>query len=411
MNIISEQNDISKINFVAGMSDPGEMIRCGYRPELRRRSGETDKDYAARIYPLVMALPQNERDMILNAAIRRASLDTSNGKIAMFSGSGIVPWHGLGTVVSGLATAKEALELASLNWTVKPMPVTVNGRVLDLKDQQGIVRSDTGDCLGIVKGRYTPIQNADAFDFFDRIVGEGKAVYDTAGSLRGGKQVWLLAKVNGPTHINGDEHRQWCLMVTSHDGSYAQQLSWVCERVVCANTLSIAMRGQSNKVTIRHTKNWQDKEKEARRVLGFGERYFDTIQEALSTLGSKLLTAEQMTQFSQVLVPAKDENDIPTQTKNIRAEIDRLFARGDGNKGSTRWDALNAVTDYVDHSRTLRGDNSTRLESSLLGSGSLLKQRAFDLLSSDSLMDQLMQGDFKPESRTIDSDFARLLNN
>lgn len=341
-------------------------------------------------------------------------LSIQNGAAEMFSGSNTLPWHKLGTVVAGLLTAQEALEAAHLNWLVKGYPVTVNGKLLDFPDPkaglkfgqhagerdksgastentwQGICREDTGDCLGIMRGRYAPIQNAEAFAFFDRLVGDGKAVYDTAGALRGGRQVWLLAKVDGMVKIGRDDHEQYALMVTSHDGSYSLMCCFVMVRVVCANTLSIALDGAKNMVKIRHTQSWSDKEAEARRVLGIGEKYFATVQDALGSLGSHLLTPDQMADFSRVLVPCENEKDVPTRTANIRAELNRLFERGAGNQGATRFDAFQAVSDYADHVQTLRGANSTRIESAILGSGAQLKQKAFEYLTSEELMSALL---------------------
>lgn len=263
-----------------------------------------------------------------------------------------------------------------------------------------------------MKGRYECIQNNDALDFLDSLVGHGEAVYDTAGALRGGRQVWLLAKVNGLRKLNGDDHQTWCLAVTSHDGSYTLMLQWVYERVVCANTLNIALKGAQSQVKIRHCKNWGDKEKEARRALGLGNDYFATVQEAVKKLGDALLTPAQMAEFTRVLVPAKDEKEVPTRTLNIRAEIDRLFQRGAGNHGATRWDAMNAVTDYADHFQTMRGQNSSRLETSILGSGAQIKQRAFDLLTDEDLMRTLLDRPHKvtTASTQAGSDFAALLN-
>lgn len=340
-------------------------------------------------------------------------ISQTNGIAEIVCGSGKAPWHGLGAVVKGLLTSKDALERAHLDWRVIEQRVNVNGVSLPETEYKAICRSDNLNCLGIVKGRYEPIQNSEAFDFFDSICGQGEAVYDTAGALRGGKQVWLLAKVDGSQTICGDEHRTYALLLTSHDGSFATQINWVTERVVCANTLSIAMRGAQNVLKIRHTANWKDKAEQAVRVLKAGQSYFANVQEALEGLGKHLLTPDQMVEFSKVLVPAKDENEIPKRTQNIRDELNRLFETGAGNKGQSRYDALQAVTDYADHFQTIRGTNSTRLESGLLGSGAELKQRAFDMLTSEDLMQSLMSKSYKPnESATsFGTDFARLIGN
>lgn len=346
-------------------------------------------------------------------------LSIQDGQAEMVSARGITPWHKLGTVVTGQLTAREALAAAHLDWQVKGQPVSVGGVQLPFPDPkadstentwQAICRQDTGACLGISKGRYECIQNADAFDFFDALVGQGEAVYDTAGALRGGRQVWLLAKVNGTTVVNGDDHNTWALLVTSHDSSYPVMVQWVYERVVCANTMSIALRGAKNQFKVRHCKSWKDKEEQARIALGLGQNYFRTVQEELAHLGNSLLTPEQMTAFTEALIPASDPKEVSTRTTNIRADIDRLFGRGAGNKGQTRWDAFNAVTDYVDHEQSTRGKNSTRLETSILGNGAQLKQRAYDMLQDDSLMTSLLQGEHTTTRSTVaGADFARLL--
>lgn len=312
-----------------------------------------------------------------------------NGRAEMFSGNNVLPWHELGTIVQGLLSAKEAIEAAHLGWKAVAMPVTVAGKELSLDDYQGICREDTLDTLGIVKGRYEIIQNSECFSFMDSLVGDGEIRYETAGALRGGKQVWMLAKYNGEIVINKDQHRLWLLLVTSHDGSKCLECCWVTERVVCANTLSIALNGKSNSIKIRHSADWQAKRDEAKRVLGLTKEYFTEQSKALSTLGDKAVSLDQMVAFTEALIPCKDK-DVPTRTKNIRSEIASLFTNGAGNHGQTRWDALNAVTDYVDHSATIRGQN-TRMESALWGSGAQLKQRAYEILTDDQSMNLLAQ--------------------
>jgi len=161
-------------------------------------------------------------------------------------------------------------------------------------------------------------------------------------------------------------------------------------RVVCQNTLNLALSGAKNIVKIRHTENWKDTEAEAARVLGLGEHYFKSIQEHLGRLTEQLLTPAQMADFSALLFPVKEGEQVPTRTQNIRDEINRLFQSGPGNHGRSRWDALNAVTDYADHYQTLRGVNSTRVESAILGSGAQLKQKAFEYLTSEEIMSALL---------------------
>lgn len=338
----------------------------------------------------------------------------------MFSGNNVVPWHKLGNVVAGLLKAVDAIVAAHLDWHVTGMTVSVNGQNLKFPSAddstdcyQGICRTDTGACLGIVKGRYTTIQNKDCFDFLDTLVSGGNIQYETAGALRGGKVVWMLAKYDGELEINGDKHQQWLLCVNSHDGSTPLMIQWVTVRVVCQNTLSIAMSGAKNQVRIRHLKNWEDKAAEAQRILGLTKEYFSEVRKALAGLNEKRMTMPNMQAFTRVLFPAKDENDVPTKTSNIRNGVAGLFnVPAVGTHGSSRWDALNAVTDYADHYSLLRGTNSSRLESALLGSAGDLKQRAFEYLTNDDLMTQLFAQPSIPMATGVvgGRDFASLIN-
>lgn len=340
-----------------------------------------------------------------------------NGVAEMFSGNQVVPWHKLGQVVAGLLTAKEAIEAAHLGWQVDLEPIyTKNDGFHEIPSYFGVVRQDTHQAVGVVKTRYTPIQNTEAFDFIDSLVADGQMKYETAGALRGGSLIWIMAKYNGSIKINGDEHKQWCLLVTSHDGSKPLSLQWVTERVVCANTLSIALRGATNRIAIRHAKEWEGKRDEAKRVLGLTEDYFTALQRGLGGLNEQPMTQDDMQAFTRLLFPCdkKDEKDIPTRTSNMRWGVERLFNRAPcGTNGASRWDALNAVTDYADHYATLRGEQSTRLESSLMGSASQLKQRAYDLLTAEDFTARLIAArPFKPTVQPTASgsdDFARLI--
>ena len=347
-------------------------------------------------------------------------LSVQNGRAEMFSGNNMVPWHKMGEVVAGLLTAKEAIEAAHLGWKVVPQPVTVNGKVLPFPTEksstgayQGICREDTGDCLGIMRGnRYEPIQNTDCFDFMDNLVGDGGLRYETAGALRGGQKVWMMAQYNGGFELNGDEHKQWLLLVSSHDGSTPLMVQWVTERVVCANTLSVALRGAKNQIRIRHTSKWSEKVTQAKRVLGLTVDYFAEMRTALAGLNMMPLTPDQMGDFARLLLPVTDEKNVPTRTQSVRNEIVSLFDKGAGNRGASRWDALQAVTDYADHGQTLRGATS-RLESALLGSGAELKQRAFDLLTSEDIMADLLNRKHVASAvaPAVSTDFARLMGN
>jgi phage/plasmid-like protein (TIGR03299 family) len=294
----------------------------------------------------------------------------------MFSGSNTTPWHGLGTVVSGLLNSRDAIAAAGLDWTVEKRNLTTSDGML-LPDWVATVRTDTKAPLGVVStDDYKIVQNVEAFDFFDSVIKSKSAVYDTAGSLRGGKRVWIMAKLSGDFFIGKDAHERFALLVTSHDRSYSLMMQLITTRVVCQNTLSVALGRATNQIKIAHRGDIRSKESAAREALGIANNYFAGMKEVIERLSSQIMLNRQMTRLTEVLIPSHTEDKVAsTRALTIRKDIEELFWRGAGNKGINRYDALNAVTDYVDHSRTVR-KTGNRLESSILGSGARIKQRA-----------------------------------
>jgi phage/plasmid-like protein (TIGR03299 family) len=311
-------------------------------------------------------------------------LTINDGKAEMFSGQGITPWHKLGTVVNGLLTAKEAIDAARLNWNVSLREVFVDGKPFD--ENKATVRDDNNRVLSVVGNRYHVIQNSEAFSFFDEVVGEGQAVYDTAGSLKGGKKVWIMAKLNGNLFVSNNEEDKIdknVLLTTSHDGSSGLWMQIVSTRVVCANTLSIALNGATNEIKIRHTQSYGSKKRQAMEVLGLCNAYFDNLQGLIDKMSNTEVSRKEAQDFILKLIP--DSKDEPsTRSQNVRNDIETLFLRGKGNHGKTQWDLLNGVTEFVDHNRSTRtksGEDEGRFTSAMLGSGYQLKARAFQLLN------------------------------
>jgi phage/plasmid-like protein (TIGR03299 family) len=305
----------------------------------------------------------------------------------MFSGRGITPWHGLGTVVDGLLTASQALEAAHLDWRVVTAQITaqVGGRSVPVEGHKAIVRSDINSPLSVMSDKYHPIQNSEAFEFFDAVVGDGQAVYDTAGALHGGRRVWIMARLPKALFIEGEELERNILLVTSHDGSSTLKMMHVTTRVVCQNTLTIALRGATHSVSILHRANYKDRVAEAQRALKVSYGYFDQLSVLISQLAKAPFAKSEMRGFTEKLLPIA-EGDRAPRTEKAREEINTLFRRGIGNHGKTKWDALNAVTEFVDHHRTYgktqHGTQAeTRFASTLLGSGAEIKQRAVTLLT------------------------------
>lgn len=310
------------------------------------------------------------------------------GEAEMFSGNNEVPWHGLGTVVAGQLIAKQAIKAAKLDWEVFSEPIITQVGQQPVEGFMATVRKDSKYPLGIVKNRYEIVQNSEAFEFFDNVVGAGQAVYDTAGALYGGRRIWIMAKLPKSLFIDGrekDEIERRVLLYTSHDGSVSLSMQVVATRVVCWNTLSAALSGAQNCVKIRHTKNATNKIEEAQHALKIVHAYYDKLDEVLNVLNKQEMNDKDMGRFTKVLLPTVDDKEASKRIQNMRDDLVVLFGKGKGNLGQSRWDALNAVTEFVDHQRSTRGGKKegaaeTRFISSQFGSGAILKNRAFDLL-------------------------------
>lgn len=295
---------------------------------------------------------------------------------------GATPWHGLGTKVENNLTSADAIKAAGLDWEVKRSIVEFSTHEGMKQDPEHVVnyRADTGESLGVVGDGYRILQNKEAFSFFDAIVGVKEAIYHTAGALGNGERVWLLAKLPGYIRTVGDDvTEKFLLLSNSHNGSSAVNIMFTPIRVVCQNTLNVALKGTSTKVSVRHTLNMAMGIDAIRQELGIVNERFRMFEEASQKLAVTQLTSEAFASYvkSTGVVPAELES---TRAKNIMLEVSRLFEYGKGAdlKGAhgTAWGAFNAIVEYVDHVRG--GDNlKTRASSLLYGSGANVKQVAF----------------------------------
>lgn len=315
-------------------------------------------------------------------------LSTVDGRTAMMY-VGDVPWHGLGQRLDAPATAREAIEAAGLDFEVALSPLaTAEG--IPVPRRRAVVRQDTGRVVGVVGAAYVPVQNRQAFAFLDAVASEGGVRYHTAGCLRGGERIWLLARLPGRIRVRGsdDVTEKYLLLSNSHDGSAALRVFWTPTRVVCQNTLVMAERqSRGDGVAVRHRGDLAGKVREAREVLGLARRYYDDLEARLDVLAAHHPTAAQLARYFESLYPDPDGGS-NARARNVRDALHDLFERGMGQEITairhSTWAALNAVTEYVDHHRMSRGGDghergSNRLESAWFGSGSRLKQRAYRL--------------------------------
>lgn len=306
---------------------------------------------------------------------------------------GAVPWHGLGKELNNPATSEEAIKAAGLDWEVKCGIVCVNtfgeNRVKEIvvPDYFCTVRMDKRIPLGIVGRLYTPIQNRDAFSFFDSIVGEKKAIYHTAGSLGKGETIWILAKLPDDIRIVGTDDiiNKFLLLTNKHDGTMSLRMFFTPIRVVCQNTLSTALSSRKHEgVVIRHFPDIQQKVEQARRLLGLSITFYKTLAEAFNALARVEVDDSWLNEYYGEVVPTEKDVEPSTRLLHIRDGMKERFESASnmlpGIRG-TAWAAYNSVTEWVDHDRgvpKLGVDKTRRLESIWIGSGAVMKEHALN---------------------------------
>ncbi len=175
------------------------------------------------------------------------------------------PWHGLGRIIMDAPASHEALELAGLDWQVESRNI-YSGTGAMIPGYRANVRSTDDAVLGVVSDRYRIVQNEEAFQFTDDLLGEG-VTYETAGSLQGGKKVWMLARLPRKYLIAGDQVEPYLVIFNSHDGSSGVKVAMTPIRVVCQNTLNLALNTAKRSWTARHTENVLLRVQDARETL------------------------------------------------------------------------------------------------------------------------------------------------
>lgn len=305
---------------------------------------------------------------------------------------GETPWHRLGKRLNQPATAAEAMVAAGLDWQVIKTPLYFAGPHADVKvkDRHVVCRTDRldtkdGGQLAVVGGDFTPLQNSEAFNFLDPVVGEGGAVYHTAGALRGGRRVWMLAKLPGEIRVVGDDvAEKYILLSNAHDGTQAVRVGFTPIRVVCQNTLNLALRGMAG-VSIRHDPNVTKQVQQAHKLLGIISDGFDQAGRIMQATARTPMTDQRIRDYFERVLPLTSEDDLVrervAQRHNRWVE---LFEVGDGNQmpgaRGTLWAAYNGITQWVDReSYTTR--NREPLNTIWFGEGERLKRRAFDVAS------------------------------
>jgi len=306
-------------------------------------------------------------------------LEMVNGEAQMaYRASNGVPWHGLGTPVSDDMTPKEMMQAAGLDWKVKKVDqyVKLDGQEIYTGKQALVRESDNRILTNVGKG-WNPVQNEDAFDFFNEFVSNGDMSMDTAGSLKDGMVVWAMADVNESFSLfGGDEVKGYLLFSNPHEYGKAIDVKFVMERVVCNNTLAVALR-EDNQPAVRMNHCSVFDPSKVKEILGIGSDRINQFKQAAEFLGSKRYSDEAFKNFlGQVFGAPTKEGQILTRTGLRALEIVETQPGADFKKGSW-WQAFNAVTYMTDHELGKTAD--ARMNSALFGNNAKRKVAALNL--------------------------------
>ena len=330
---------------------------------------------------------------------------------------GATPWHGLGRkLATPPATVQEALAAAGLDWNVSLVQLQLpDGRKVD---QFATVRDRDSAILGTVGAAYRPMQNADAFAFFNPFVASGSATIETAGSLRGGARVWMLCKIARPDSVivkqADDRVAKYLMVAHGHDGHLSIMVGETPVRVVCQNTLSAALNGGTGLLNIRHTSKAGDTLKSVQEAIERADHDFERAAEMFRALAGVRVTEATVRQYIEAVfpkpakaaklaaaAPANDANPMEALMardfvprivsdessedakgrKGVADNILEIFEKGGrggdlnlpGVKG-TAWAAYNAVTEYLTWDRGRSAD--ARLNNLWLGGRANVSARA-----------------------------------
>jgi len=323
-----------------------------------------------------------------------------DGSAAFFSNRE-VPWHQLGTITDGAQNVEDALRLAQLDWDViksddpvQTPVLTENGVVIVSAPDRYMTYRDHPKLgvqgLGVVGKQYTVIQNKEAFDFLNNLVDESGAVFETAGSLRGGTQVFVSMKM--PQHISIAEGQDtvdlYLVCSTSHDGSKAFTAFVTAVRPVCANTVQFGLQSAVSKWSMKHTANIRGKIQQAREAMGLVVDYADAFQAAVNELVASEMSRREFDTFTEALFPMqKDMSSLQMmRVEETREQVAGLWlAPTQQNVAGTRWAAFNAITEWADWVKPVkagkRDADVARAERVFLGAVEPIKQKAYALLS------------------------------
>lgn len=331
-------------------------------------------------------------------------IDMTTGKAAI-AYRGVTPWHQLGTEWQEGWTLEDWAKNAGLDWNAVMVQggAYVGDQWRPVDDHFHVMRSDTEAMLGAFTGRYKPVQPVEVLQFFQQFIGvDERYQLEVAGALRGGAQIWALARFNNPEgllKVAGDTHEQFVCLSTSFDGSLATTASATAIRVVCNNTLSANQwaikRGDAAAIKVRHSTEFNERRRALTlKQLADATASFERYKELGDGLAKVAMSRDDVAKlFKKLLdIPEGDlPKDVSKRKANTFEEMVRAFVTSEMEAGGvhagTAWAALNAVTRFVDHERNTRvmghaaNQNEARLHAANFGNGALMKANAVKLLA------------------------------
>lgn len=323
-------------------------------------------------------------------------LDFSKGSAAIaYNIEEGTPWHKEGVAINGRFDAEVALDKGGLNFEVELQDIQTTAGTA-IAGHRAVVRTDTNTVLGVTGGKYAALQNRDAAAFFNPLMTDNKAIFETAGSLDEGRTIWLLAKLDAdPVRVIADDViEKYLLFTNNHTGMSAAKARFTPIRVVCANTLGWAMeRGVRQEVVVKHVGDVAERVKFAGEILAKAGKFYNELEEGYQAMAKINLTSKQIfTYIKESLRPYKPSSATDEELElleeqeqdsaRLKTEIDNVTylienGRGSDIKGirGTLWGTYNAITEYVDHYKS----NTSRLSSTeylMNGVGNLIKKKA-----------------------------------
>lgn len=311
----------------------------------------------------------------------------------------------VGQEVNGV-NAADCMEQAGLAFTVSSRPLSFmgnDGELISISDKVAIVRDDNDALMSVMGDGYGIVQPQQCFDLADALVSEGGNHYCHAGMTKGGRRIFLQAKIGGEWIAGGDpneNHQTYLTAMNSFDGSSGLEFYLGANRMFCLNQVNLIKRKAAASFKVYHRKGVMGRMQEAARILGLAQEAQEAYKHSIERMMEAEVSQSYVESFLATIVPAEEKivdgvKEIATRAENRRREIEGLFRNGTGTFGKTKYDLWNGVTEYVDHfqggrvtqKRLSSADASTdiegeqRFERAIFGAGARLKEHAYELLT------------------------------